>query len=108
MAHTIPTAVSSLGDAFEAMLLDSERVTQIEIAADATVTHELREDTTLVEIFVPADASASSVAVFRGDVFNPAKAWPLVPGYIPRNVPGGSRTLIFTAAADAIVTIQEN
>ncbi|WP_427145189.1 hypothetical protein [Rhizobium pisi] len=108
MAHTIPTAVSALGDAFEAVLLDSARVTSIDIGADATVTHGLADETTLLMIAVGPDASAAAVTVFRGEVFSAAKAWPLSPGYHPFGVPGGSRSLHFSASADTVITVLEN
>ena len=106
MANTIDSAVSTTGDAFQAVLLDSSRVTSIDVSADATVTHELREETTLLFIAVGLDAVGASV--FRGDAFDASKAWPLSPGYHPFGVPGGSRSLHFSASADTVITVLEN
>lgn len=111
MANTIPTAVSALGDAFEAMLLDSERVTKVSVTSTTTdAVHELRDDTTLVVLNV--DSSAAGVLVCRlDDPFDDTRDWLLQPGQHPLGVPGGIRTLRFRALADeteAVVRIQEN
>ncbi|MGN8152529.1 hypothetical protein ACTJK5_09670 [Agrobacterium sp. 22094] len=111
MAHTIPTAVSALGDAFQAMLLDSERVTKISVTSTTEdVVHELKVGTTLVVLNV--DSGSAGVLVCRlDDAFDDERAWLLQPGQHPLNVPGGIRTLRFRALADeteSTVRIQEN
>ncbi len=108
MANTIPTAVSSLGDAFEAMLLDSDRVSKLSVAsssADSVI--ELSDTTTLIMIY-----AAATVEVLRGDLWSDAHSWPLITGYHPWNVPAGERTIRFRlpagVSAPAVVKILEN
>ncbi|OHV83654.1 hypothetical protein [Rhizobium sp. LCM 4573] len=108
MANTIPTAVSSLGDSFECIVLDSARVSTLSVAStSADTVHELGETTTLMMVSVGTEGSG--VLVYRGDVFNGAKSWHLRPGDHPFNVAGGSRTLRFRAVDTATTTkILEN
>lgn len=108
MANTIDSPVSALGESFDVALLDSARVFAIPVAADTTVKHTLAGTTTLVTIAVGLDASAASLTLVRGSAFDAAKAWPLMPGYLPFGVPGGSRDLHFSAAADTTVYVMEN
>lgn len=108
MANTIPTAVSSLGDSFECIVLDSARVSTISVASpSADTVHELGETTTLGMIF-----AASTVEVVRGSAWNAQKSWVLVAGYHPFNLAGGERILRFRlptgVSAAAIVKIVEN
>jgi len=111
MANTIPTAVSALGDAFEAMLLDTERVTKVSVTSTTQdVVHELRGDTTLVVLNVGNSSAGVLVCRLEG-AFDGARDWLLQPGQHPLNVPGGIRKLRFRALADeteTTVRIQEN
>lgn len=108
MANTIPTAVSKLGDSFQAMLLDSARVSTLSVpSTSADTAHDLGETTTLVMISVGAEGGG--VYVYRGEVFNAAKSWHLRPGDHPYGVPGGSRELRFRAVDNGTtVKILEN
>lgn len=108
MANTIDSPVSALGESFDVALLDSARVFAIPVAADTVATHTLAGTTTLVTIAVPQDAVAASLTLVRGSAYDAAKAWPLMPGYIPFGVPGGSRDLHFNAAAHTVVYVMEN
>jgi hypothetical protein len=108
MANTIPSPVSSLGESFDVALLDSARVTAIEVGEDETVTHTLADTTTLITIAVGLDATAAALTIVRGDAYDAARAWPLMPGYHPFGVAGGSRKLHFNAAAETVVYIMEN
>ena len=104
MANTIPTAVSSLGDSFECMSLDSARVSTHSVTStSADTVHELGETTTLIMVSVGTEGSG--VLVYRGDIFSGAKSWHLRPGDHPFNVAGGSRTLRFRAV-DAATTVK--
>jgi len=108
MANTIPTAVSSLGDSFECIVLDSDRVSTLSVGSTSTETvHELAQATTLIMVSVGTEGSG--VYVYRGDVFTAPKSWHLRPGDHPFNVAGGERTLRFRAADEAtVVKILEN
>lgn len=108
MANTIPTAVSSLGDSFECIVLDSARVSTLSVAStSADTVHELGETTTLIMVSVGTEGSG--VYVYRGDVYAAPKAWHLRPGDHPFNVAGGSRTLRFRAVDEpTAVKILEN
>lgn len=108
MANTIDSPVSALGESFDVALLDSARVFAIPVAADTTVKHTLAGTTTLVTIAVGLDATAAGLTLVRGSAYDSAKAWPLLPGYIPFGVPGGSRDLHFNASADTTVYVMEN
>ncbi|MDR6664025.1 hypothetical protein [Rhizobium sp. 1399] len=108
MANTIDSPVSTLGESFDVALLDSARVSVIPVAADTTVKHTLAGTTTLITIAVGLDASAAALTVVRGSSYDAAKAWPLMPGYFPFGVPGGSRDIHFNAAADTVVYVMEN
>jgi hypothetical protein len=108
MANTIESPVSSLGESFDVALLDSARVFAISVAADTTVKHTLAGTTTLVTIAIGLDASAAALTLVRGSAYDAAKAWPLMPGYFPFGVPGGSRDLHFNAVADCTVYVMEN
>ncbi|WP_107675023.1 hypothetical protein [Agrobacterium sp. LAD9] len=105
MANTIPTAVSSLGDSFECIVLDSARVSTLSVAStSADTVHELGETTTLGMIY-----AASSVEVVRADAWDAARSWTLLAGYHPFNLAGGERTLRFRAVDTATaVKILEN
>lgn len=104
MANTIPTAVSSLGDSFECIVLDSARVSTLSAAStSADTVHELGETTTLIMVSVGTEGNG--VYVYRGDVFAAAKSWHLRPGDHPFNVAGGSRTLRFRAL-DEVTTVK--
>ncbi|WP_428427317.1 hypothetical protein [Pararhizobium sp.] len=107
MTNTIDTSVSTSGDAFQAMLLDSERVFQIFVAGgDVPTVHTLLPETTLIMVAVSADVS--SVGIFRGEEFDGSKTFPFTPSYFPLNVPGGARILHIVAPTDTVVVIQEN
>lgn len=108
MANTIDSPVSALGESFDVALLDSARVFAIDVPADTTVTHTLASTTTLVTIAVGLDATAAGPTLVRGSAYDSAKAWPLMPGYLPFGVPGGSRDLHFSATADTTVFVMEN
>ena len=108
MANTIDSPVSALGESFDVALLDAHRVTAIPVAADSTVKHTLASTTTLITIAVGLDASAASLTLVRGSAYDAEKAWPLMPGYLPFGVPGGSRDLHFNATADITVYVMEN
>lgn len=108
MANTIPTAVSSLGDSFECIVLDSARVSTLSVnSTSADTVHELGETTTLGMIY-----AAATVEVVRSAAWNPAKSWTLLPGYHPFNLAGGERTLRFRlppgVSAAVVVKIVEN
>lgn len=108
MANTIPTAVSSLGDSFECIVLDSERVSTLSVAStSADTVHELGETTTLIMVSVGTEGGG--VYIVRADAFDSAKSWHLRPGDHPFNVAGGSRTLRFRAVDEpTAVKILEN
>lgn len=108
MANTIDSPVSALGESFDVALLDSARVFALPVAAETTATHTLAGTTTLITIAVGLDATAASLNLVRGSVYDEAKAWPLLPGYLPFGVPGGSRDLHFRASADTVVYVMEN
>lgn len=108
MANTIDSPVSALGESIDVALLDSDRVTAIPVTADTTVKHTLAGNTTLITIAVGLDASAASLTLVRGSTYDATKAWPLMPGYLPFGVPGGSRDLHFNASADTVVYVMEN
>ena len=100
MANTIDTAVSSLGDSFECIVLDSDRVSTLLVASTSVDTmHPLGGTTTLIMLSIGAEGSG--VYVYRGDVYASAKAWHLRPGDHPFNVAGGERTLRFRAVNEA-------
>jgi hypothetical protein len=108
MANTIPTAVSALGDAFECAVLDSSRVSKLSVASSAAdAVHELGDTTTLITIY-----AAATIEVVRGDAWSAEKAWTLLAGYHPFNVPVEARTLRFRlptgVSASAVVKILEN
>lgn len=104
MTNTIDTAVSTVGDAFQALTLDSARVSTHSVASLSSDTlHDLGEDTTLIMISVGTEGAG--VLVYRGDGFTTSKAWHLRPGDHPFNVPGGSRTLRFRAV-DELTTVK--
>ena len=108
MANTIDTAVSSLGDSFECIVLASENVSTLSVgSSSADTVHELGGTTTLIMVSVGTEGSG--VLVYRGDVFNGAKSWHLRPGDHPFNVAKGERTLRFRAVDEATaVKILEN
>lgn len=108
MANTIPTAVSSLGDSFECIVLDSDRVSTLSVNSPAADTvHDLGQTTTLIMVSVGAEGSG--VLIYRGDVYSAPKAWHLRPGDHPFNAAGGERTLRFRAIDEATaVKILEN
>lgn len=108
MANTIPTAVSSLGDSFECIVLDSDKVSTLSVSStSADTVHELGETTTLGMIY-----AASTVEVVRGDAWDSAKSWVLLAGYHPFNLASGERNLRFRlpagVSAAAVVKIVEN
>ncbi|UFS81558.1 MULTISPECIES: hypothetical protein [Rhizobium] len=108
MAHTIDTAVTTLGDSVQALTLDSERVFTLSVSSTSVDTvHELDEATTAVMMMVGTEGSG--VLIYRGAIYNGAKAWNLRPGDHPYNMPGGPRTLRFRAVDTATtVKILEN
>ncbi|CUW87482.1 hypothetical protein [Agrobacterium genomosp. 2] len=113
MANTIDTAVSSLGDAFECAVLDSNAVSvgALNPADLEAWAHRLGNRTTLVTLYVSATVEVVRAATADGWTDN--ASWPLLgPGYHPFNVPGGNRYLLFKlpsgAAAPAVVKILEN
>jgi len=108
MANTIDSPVSALGESFDVALLDSARVFAIPVTADTTATHTLAATTTLIAIAVGLQATAAALTLVRGSAYDAAKAWPLLPGYLPFGVPGGSRDVHFNAAADTVVYVMEN
>lgn len=106
MANTISAPASGLGDSFDVVTLDSARVHTVDVGSE-TVTHTLGSKTTLIIVYVPSTA-ADGVLVVRGEEFDVDHAWPMLPGYHPFGVVGGSRDLHLQAADAVAIKIQEN